>query len=545
MAQYIQIGTLLLPNNLTVNAHGNGYADPNILIPAVIEAVTVDGGAFNVREGNHAVDLATVYSLRSRLAPFVTLTGDRRDIDVSVGWRDIALETSFGDGLLRAPERRRQYKLNAIRGITRGRHDLTFLGIGYSGESSVPGLVPLGDPNDTLDPRQHDHTHTAEAAVNDVWMLNRDSQLQLSGFARTYSLALESNFGSGLIRQSEFRTVAGGNTTYIKTVNQRLTIMAGADFTRDAPRHLDLDRYDPFRRITSNDVTIELLSPYAAIDGAVTRWLRYDIGWRRDQIRFDNRDLLQSANSFHAGMPVDSPKATLTLAPPENTLAPEVALSYGQSFFTLDPRIGIENGVRGSPVARAHSYQLVIIKRVYGAELRAVFGRVNEEQSLAKIDPDTGLQFNQGPSRNRYVSFSARRRFRAGSLAISLAKADARDLASGLPVPEAPRLIFDALGSLERLPFHLRSQAEYEAIGRKPLGDGLTSVPVHQLRGSLVRMFHEGRLEGGLLFLIASGYTGQTTEVLAWPAASAVSERIVGVRIPSYAGLSFTYRPRP
>ena len=68
IAQYIAVGSYLLPNNLSANAHGNGYADPNIFIPDVIESVQVDGGAFNVREGNHAVNLAaTCYGLRSSL----------------------------------------------------------------------------------------------------------------------------------------------------------------------------------------------------------------------------------------------------------------------------------------------------------------------------------------------------------------------------------------------------------------------------------------------------------------------------------------------
>ena len=31
IAQYIQVGSYLVPNNLSANAHGNGYADPNIL----------------------------------------------------------------------------------------------------------------------------------------------------------------------------------------------------------------------------------------------------------------------------------------------------------------------------------------------------------------------------------------------------------------------------------------------------------------------------------------------------------------------------------
>ena len=38
IAQYFQIGEFLFPNNLPANAHGNGYADPNFLIPPVIEA---------------------------------------------------------------------------------------------------------------------------------------------------------------------------------------------------------------------------------------------------------------------------------------------------------------------------------------------------------------------------------------------------------------------------------------------------------------------------------------------------------------------------
>ena len=71
IAQYIQVGSYLVPNNLSANAHGNGYADPNIYIANVIESVQVDGGAFNVREGNHALNLATTYSaaLASRSLP--------------------------------------------------------------------------------------------------------------------------------------------------------------------------------------------------------------------------------------------------------------------------------------------------------------------------------------------------------------------------------------------------------------------------------------------------------------------------------------------
>jgi len=53
---------------------------------------------------------------------------------------------------------------------------------------------------------------------------------------------------------------------------------------------------------------------------------------------------------------------------------------------------------------------------------------------------------------------------------LSFSKADARDLSSGDPTPEAPRTIFDVLGTIQKLPFHLEARGEYEYVGPKPLG---------------------------------------------------------------------------
>src|SRR6516162_1636016 len=86
IAQYFQVGNFLFPNNLPANAHGNGYSDPNVLIAPVIEGITVDGGAFNVRQGNNSVDLAATYVPRPRFNSFFQFTGDYRDADVTAGW---------------------------------------------------------------------------------------------------------------------------------------------------------------------------------------------------------------------------------------------------------------------------------------------------------------------------------------------------------------------------------------------------------------------------------------------------------------------------
>jgi hypothetical protein len=571
IAQYIAVGSYLVPNNLSANAHGNGYSDPNIFIPEVLESVQVDGGAFNVREGNHSVNLAATYGLRSRLDPFITFTGDYRDIDLVAAvsptpesW--MAFEASYGNGFLGRLEHRQQYKLNARREFHIGRHRLTLFGIGYYGFSYVPGLVPIFSshsneanfPNygDTIDPRQKDQTHTALVALNDIWQLSGSQQLQLSGFFRTYNLSLFSDFGQGLIRQSEFRTVAGGNANYLNKIAEYFSLLAGFEYDRDAPRRDDLDHYGffnaaepsyygPLTPVDGNDVTIGSLTPYVAAEGAPAHHFRYYLGWRRDQIDFDNDDLLHPQNSFQKWVGVNSPKATVSFLPRESWYLPLISLSFGQAFFTEDPRIGTGNAA-GTPVATSHSYQMVASKSVRKTDLRLTLGHVTSSAELAKIDPDTGLQFNEGPSRLRFLTFAVRQSFRYWSLLATFSKADARDLDTGDPTPEAPRTIFDLLGTIQKLPFRLQARGEFEYVGTKPLGTGClpiltnecTGTPVKEFRGAMVRSFSNGRMNVGVNFLIASGYTGQTTENF-YP--SSIQE-VVGVRIPSYASVTFTYR---
>ena len=480
------------------------------------------------------------------LDPYATLTADYRDVDLSAGWKWLALQASYGNGFLDTLEHRQQYKVNALHGWDLGRHHLTALFIGYYGQSRIPGLVPINIPglHDTIDPRQRDQTHTGEIALNDVWRLTSATELQFSGFFRTYNLSLLSDFGDGLIRQSEFRTEAGVNTTYVRKVNRHFSFMAGLDYLREAPRRDDLDRYlaaGSFEKVTANNVTIGLVTPFVAIDGSILPWLHYNLGWRRDQAGFENTDLLTPANSFHRWIGVNSPKATLSIEPPEAVPLPSLSFSFGQSFFTNDPRIGTGTQ-QGSLVSRAHSYQAVVGKTLFGSDFRVTLGHVTQEASLAKIDPDTGLQFDEGPGRNRYITLSGRHYFGAGLLQVSASKADARELSSGGPVPEAPRLIVDVLGTLDRMPFQLHARAEFEDVGRTPLGDGFASVPVREFRGALMRSFQGGRFQAGIHFQIAAGYTGQTTEVLALPGESDSFERVVGVYIPSYAAASFSYR---
>ena len=127
----------------------------------------------------------------------------------------------------------------------------------------------------------------------------------------------------------------------------------------------------------------------------------------------------------------------------------------------------------------------------------------------------------------------------------STSKADARDLDSGQPTPEAPCPILDVLGTIRKLPSRLQARGEFEYVGTKALGTGClpdpdqqyTGTPVKEFRGALVRPFKDRRLNLGVNFLVASGYTGQTIENFS---TSDISEAVGGK--DTVASVTFTYR---
>jgi hypothetical protein len=556
IAQYIAVGGYLVPNNLSANAHGNGYADPNIYVSSALSSVATDAGAFNVLEGNHSLNLAATYGLRKQLRKFVTVTGDSRDIDATVGlapadpakkaW--LAIEANYGNGLLLRLEHRQQYKFNALRVFDFSKHQVTLFSDGYYGTSHEGNLVPIGfgvQVDDTVDPRQMDQTHTFILVANDQWKATQNDEVNFSGFFRTYNLALFSDFGEGLIRQSEFRTVEGAEARATHTFAPWLQAMAGTLFNEDDIHNDNLDHYlsdipsvdGPFVKVLSNGVTIREFAPYAALHGDLGKHVHYYAGLRNDDIQFINTDKIRSSYSFNEWKTFENPKATVTWSPGGGPLRslPSASFSIGQAFFTEDPRINVAPSAGGgasafaNPLERSHAEQLVLEKIFGGTDARLTLGRSTETATSGKIDPDNGAAFDLGPSTVKYLTANVRHQFSFGTLQGVVSKADARlptfDGVPGTVVPEAPRTIFDALSTLDKLPFGLHARAEYEYVGHKFLDVGnaahleqYEAIPLGETRIAAVREFLDGRLELGVDGLISRGYTGQTTETFdpAW-----------------------------
>jgi hypothetical protein len=606
IAQYIAVGGYLVPNNLSANAHGNGYADPNIYVSGALGSVGTDGGAYNVLEGNHALNMAATYSLRPRLERFLTLTGDDRDADLTAGYGPsdpakrewVAVEANHGNGLMRMLEHRQQYKWNAMRAWDPGKHEITLFSAGYYGKSHEGNLVPIGfgvEVDDTLDSRQQDQTHSSIVAADDRWKVGLKDEVGFSGFFRTYNLGLFSNFGEGLIRQSEFRTVEGAEareTHSFRTLKVvGLEALAGIVYNEDDLHNDNLDHFlsaEPssfgsFVKVLANNVTIRELATYVALDGDLGRHLRFYAGLREERIEMKNTDKLKPADSFDEWKGFAEPKATVTWSPgagPAHWL-PSASFSVGQAFFTEDPRISVAGGadsgaaVLANPFERSHSEQLALEKEIAATDVRVTVGRTTTTATLAKIDPDDGLAEDLGPGTLKFLTASVRHTFGSyGTLQAIFSKADARLVPTattpGEMTPEAPRTIFDALSTVDRLPLGLHARGEYEYVGHKFLDGGnaqhpgqFEAIPVNETRLAVVRPFLNGRLELGADGMLARGYTGQTTETLnpGWTLgqtpycapgsgpsglvndfACGTNEMSVGIRMVSWMGGSVSWR---
>jgi hypothetical protein len=351
--------------------------------------------------------------------------------------------------------------------------------------------------------------------------------------------------GTGLIRQSEHRNVNSEDILYAENVSKRFAFLAGVDFRREAPSALDLDRADnagQFYPVTANNLVMNFYSPYITADGAPAHFIHYNVGYRFDDVAMNNQDIYRPGDSFSRSASIHSPKGTLTLIPPAPIhYLPEVAYSYGQSFHVNDPRIGTTAMKGGSVVSKARSNQLVVSKTMARTDFRITLEHVTTAQSLARISNDTGLQEDVGPGLMKSLSVTARHNFACGFIQGLFARADARDRQTGEPTPEAPRLIWDVLATIDRLPGRLVARGEYEQVGRKPLGDGFVAVPVREFRGAVIRSFPSKSMDLGLNFLIASGYGGQTLETLSLPGEGDAFERVAGFPLKSYATGSVTF----
>ena len=295
-----------------------------------------------------------------------------------------------------------------------------------------------------------------------------------------------------------------------------------------------------FDLVSSNDLALTTASPFGAVTGRLLPGMQIYAGIRRDQVCFNNQDRLDPAHSITTCPGVTSPKLNLTFGSSRHSALPEVGFSMAKAFHANDPRIGTGTG-RAQLLVSANEYQVFVAQGLAGAQLRMTLGQVRSSAEFAKIDPDTGLQQDVGPSQNRFLTLQVSRRTVSRFWQVSWSEADARDRGDGTPVPEAPRMIVDALVGTNRLPCGFTGKTEFEYVKAKPLGDGFTGEPLSKIRFELSRSFQDGRWIASAEGQLLHGATGQTLEALGSGPGASPTEQRVGVPVASYATVGLHY----
>ena len=201
----------------------------------------------------------------------------------------------------------------ASRDSTSASIELTVFGIGYYGFSYVPGLIPINVPvpGDTIDNRQLESPTTSSLSPATTGSSSEQRQFSFSGFFRNYALTLRSNFGDGLIQQSE-------NSQCLRrrgdVYPERAPVAGSPGGRRSCAatlRTISISKHIDEQDISSphqqQSELFRSLSLSSLSTGPSGKYFHYDLGLRQEEVWMDNQDLINPQNSFDK-------LATLTLA---------------------------------------------------------------------------------------------------------------------------------------------------------------------------------------------------------------------------------------
>lgn len=352
-----------MPVNLPTNAHGQGYADINFLIPEFVQSVDFNKGPFYPEIGDFSAAGAAHYRLFDELPRnFVALSagengyarfaaGDslRRGTDVTT----LGIELEHYDGPWETPDN--FHRLNALVRQTwnRGGAHFSVTALGYRAKWTSTDQIPLRavesgalDRFGTLDPS--DGGETTRSSLSFLWRRGDDKDgLKLSGYVIDYHLDLFSNFTYFLddpvhgdqFNQSEDRVIVGGmlRQSWTGTAGGRpfeatVGLQTRADFLDVGLFHTERRaRLDPVRddRVREANVGLFGQSVWRLSDR-----LRLEAGGRFDLYGFDVRSD-NTRNSGKASDTIVSPKVGVIF---NTTTKTEIYANAGFGFHSNDAR---------------------------------------------------------------------------------------------------------------------------------------------------------------------------------------------------------------
>lgn len=554
-----------VPINLPTNAHGQGYADLNFLIPETVSGLDVRKGPYFADVG----DFANAGDLHISLLDSVA----RNIVSATTGSfgyeRLLALgSTELGGGSLLYAGELNTYngpwataedvrKFNGLLRYSQGTPTDGFSAtvMAYANNWSSSDQVPLRaitsgqiglfgelDPTDGGDTsRFMVSTRFAQSDDAGLWKANAYLVKETMDLFNNFTWNTNDPVNGDQFHQLDNRIYGGINASRTLTgtlFNRPTETVFGVQSRFD---DINVGLSDTAHRLFLSNVLVDHVSEgnlgiYAQSTTHWTDWLRTTAGWRGDYFAASVNSMLQPANSGNPQTAMGSPKFTMTLGPFDGT---EVFLGAGMGYHSNDARGVTTTEVPGDPATPQGATPLLVRSR--GAELGVRTKTIpNLDSSISLFylhqdselffDGDTGTTVPGPPSlrtgieiTNRYhpaswVSIDA-------DLALSRARFEGLDVAqeqlfkslAGFPqaqignapgnfVPEAPWMVASAGLTLgEKTGWF--SALRWRYISSRPLTeDGVfQSPPVNTINANIGYRFANGwRLQLDALNLLSS-----------------------------------------
>lgn len=494
-----------MPVNLRTNAHGQGYADLNFMIPELVGGIDYSKGPYFADKGDFdtagAVTVDYVDTLPHDLASVSAGTlGDYRGFTaMSRPWQAgnvlIGTEYDHVDGPWVIPDNfnKGNLVLRYSQGAPANGFSLTgmFMDDAWHATNQIPtaalqqGLVSLYGP---LDPT--DGGSSERYSLSGKYAQTDDAgQFKASAYAIGYALKLFNNFDGFVtfaapvgdqFEQQERRQVLGGDTSYTKfgKIFDRQSDNTVGFQTRTDLNHMGL--YETTNTIprfaVRNDRVLETSGGFYAENR--TQWLdwfRTVAGAREDIFYGSDNSAPIALNSGTTAKGMFSPKANAIFGPWRKS---EVYLSYGQGFHSNDLRGALSsvdaldtetsgavvNQAKTPLLTKAEGYEIgvrsEIVPQVMASAALFVLNLANEATfdgdqavtSVGRPSNRTGIELSGSYTPLDWLSFN-------GDFAFTRARfttndSGAADVWPGHPgnyIPEAAKIIASAEAAIQNL----------------------------------------------------------------------------------------------
>ena len=353
-----------MPMNMRTHAHGQGYADLNIMIPELIGFIDIRKGPYYADVGDFgsvgALSIGLVDTVPKKVAQFTTGSfGYERFLGygstpLAGGNLLYATEAATYNGPWSSPDDMR--KLNGLLRYSQGTstNGFTVTGMAYDNKWNSTDQIPLraiisGELGlyDAFDPTDGGNSSryslSARLAGTDAggtWRANAYAVKSNLDLYNNFTYVLTDPANSDQFHQHDDRVLIGGSAS--RMIRGALGAMPTETTFGIQTRYddIDLGLTDTVQRqflsnVRSDHVDEGSVGIYGENVLHWTDWLRTVVGWRGDAYTASVNSIYDAANSGNAKMAIGSPKFSMVFGPFDKT---EFYLSAGMGYHSNDVR---------------------------------------------------------------------------------------------------------------------------------------------------------------------------------------------------------------